>query len=731
MRFPLGIANRFGLTKTLSSFLQDRNRQFVWKMLLISLLGSITLLVPPFSRLEMSPGLDWLFQMRGSRHPPDGVLIVTIDKASSEILHLPNLPRKWPRALHGRLVEQLSAAGAPAIGFDIIFSDPRPGDSAFAQAMARHRNVVLFDYLEADNRQGVHIETRHPPTPRLAQAALAVSPFTLPKVPEHIKQTWLFKQGAGNAPTLPVTLLTRLLAPAFPAFNRLIRNALPAESPPPAGLARQHPDEAAIRYFQLFKDHPDLARRLRTSLREAPAPLGKPLRALIFAYASGEHLILDFYGPPRTIRSIPYADALAGKLPDLRHTAVLVGFSENLQPEQKDSFYTVFTNRDGLDISGIEIAATTLGNLLEARAVTPPSLAVRLGLVLVFGLLAVWLLDRRRGFAAVGVAALIALAYLGGCWLLFRQTALWPPVTTPLLAQLPAALVLSLIGHFHQAARQRQQAHSALRYYVPREVADQALDRPPERLLKNRQKTFAACLMTDVTSFTRLSEQLSPADVHERMNAYFQLLFPLVEARQGQVIDVVGDAMLAIWHDGDAETIRENALAAATAIQKTLASGHPAALPTRMGLHCGEVSLGNIGGGKHLEYRAIGDTINTTSRIEQLNKPLGSQLLASEAICTGNRNHASRYVGRFTLRGKKQAIPIYQIGFVSASDEHEKQFEEALRYFEKGVFREATRLFQSIAEKSNDPVAQYFYSKSQKLASQLSQNGWNGGIIVK
>ena len=713
--------------KTLASFLQDRNQQLVWQTLLIIMLGLAGLML---TSLESRIGLDWLFKLRGPRKPPDQVAIVKIDRQSSLALNLPNQPRKWPRSLHGRLVDQLSANGARAIGFDIIFADPQPPgeDAAFAAAMRRNRNVVLFSYLESVNLPGLHMEHHRAPLSILKEAALATAPFTLPKVPEHIRQAWLFRPGAGDKATLPVVLLTKLLAPVMADFNALLRNALPGDptlAPPSPEWADEYPDQAAIAYRRLFRTHPRLATAARRHLSELDPARRSAIQSLIFTFSVGDNLVLDFYGPPQTIRSIPYADVLAGTAIDVRDKAVLVGFSEKLQPEQKDSFYTVFTTRAGLDISGMEIAASTLGNLLESRSVTPLSQVMQVALIGAFGLLLIALFNWRPGYSTIPLALIVAALYLALAEWLFARFAYWLPVTTPLLIQIPGALLLTSVAHFRRAARQRNRLHAMFRRYVPTEVADAAMGREPAASVANRRKTYAACLITDVTGFTRLSEQLSPEVLHETLNRYFQLLVPTVYEQEGHVIDVIGDALLAIWHSRSPARLRQQALMAACGILNNLQNTPADALPTRFGLHCGEVSLGNVGHGQHIEYRAVGDAINTTSRIEQLNKLLGSRILASEEILDGAPQIPKRYVGKFRLRGKNHSIRIFEL-LVPA----EPRFTHALELFAKGNFLESAAIFQVIVNETQDTVADFYLTQCSLLADKRVKLWHDGGIIV-
>jgi len=90
--------------------------------------------------------------MRGPLPAPENIVIVTIDRESSDRLELPNLPRKWPRGLHTRLVKKLAQQQAALVLFDMIFeetSDPDQ-DRQFGAAIRDAKNVVLFERLQRE-----------------------------------------------------------------------------------------------------------------------------------------------------------------------------------------------------------------------------------------------------------------------------------------------------------------------------------------------------------------------------------------------------------------------------------------------------------------------------------------------------------------------------------------------------------------------------------------------------
>ena len=135
---------------------------------------------------------------------------------------------------------------------------------------------------------------------------------------------------------------------------------------------------------QIFSKNPELGKILREMLAneknlDIPSMDHPRVQALIELYEGDDQRYLNFYGPPGSITTIPYylvADNQKSdsgiKMPDMTGKVVFVGFSDLYDPGQPDRFYTVFTNDDGVDLSGVEIAATSFGNLLTDKSLHPP-----------------------------------------------------------------------------------------------------------------------------------------------------------------------------------------------------------------------------------------------------------------------------------------------------------------------------------------------------------------------
>jgi adenylate cyclase len=87
----------------------------------------------------------------------------------------------------------------------------------------------------------------------------------------------------------------------------------------------------------------------------------------------------------------------------------------------------------------------------------------------------------------------------------------------------------------------------------------------------------------------------------------------------------------------------------------------PGGLPTRFGADVGVVTLGAIGSPERVEYRAVGDAVNTSNRLQELNKKLGTRILVSESLIDGIEDCLVRELGWFVLRGKTRQIHVYEL----------------------------------------------------------------------
>ncbi|MDH4100930.1 MAG: CHASE2 domain-containing protein, partial [Nitrospirota bacterium] len=455
-----------------------------------SIVGLVFSIIPFGLDLEEEAGLALLFKLRGPKSAPSDVVVVSIDKASADRLGLLNEPRKWPRSLHAELTETLAEQGAAAVAFDIFFEEPRSAadDTALAEAMKKAGNVVLShrllrEKIDLSDSGAATIEKIVPPLPQLADAALAGAPFPLPKIPVRVGQDWTFKAGSGDMPTMPVVAFQAYALDVYDSFIILLKTASPkaAEGLPADRNALVSGGNLAsvVRTIrQRFEADPLVAGRMLTRLKAARSDFTDEkqynrLRSLILMYKGEGIRYLNYYGPAGTVTTVPYDQALSGRSAvDFKGKAVFVGFSELYQPEQKDSFYTVYSTKDGTDLSGVEIGATEFSNLLDASSLRPILFYDHVVLAILWGFALGFCFVRLSMVVSLVASMAIGAAYLAFAFYQFTENTLWYPLVMPLFLQLPLAFVGATVWKYVDASRERRNIRAAFGHYLPDDVID-------------------------------------------------------------------------------------------------------------------------------------------------------------------------------------------------------------------------------------------------------------------
>ncbi len=729
--------------------------------------GLIFMALPLGAFLEEWAGLNLLFRLRGPRTPPSDVLIVAIDRPAADALGLPSNPNRWPRTQHAELVDALHRGGAATIVLDIVFDEPGApeDDRTLAEAVRRAGTVVLAQQLVresvpmpgADPRASpdpFHLERLAPPLPSLAEAAAGLAPFPLPKVPVRVSRYWTFKAGAGNAPSLPVVAFHVHGREAHGPLVALLRtvgasapDGSPLESP---GLPSSGHAEHTVRALrEAVERDPTTRARLDKAIARAPSPSAtarerRLLERLARLYAGPDAPYLDFYGPPRTIATASYDLALArlagtGAALDVRGKAVFVGLSAYTGTEQRDGVNTVFSQPNGLDLSGVEIAATALGNILEGRSVESASLGAQLALAVGWGVALGLVAWRLQALASAALLLLTGLLYLLAALNRFSITGLWLPLVGPLVVQMGVAFTTSVFSRHRDTRREREHLSTALARYLPSRIAEE-LAREIGDVRATDQLVFGTCLSTDAHQYTALSENMEPAELGAFMNEYFAVLFEPVKRHGGLVQDVVGDSMLAVWATTEPDVSLRNraclaALDIAAAVDRFNAGSGRLALSTRVGLHAGRLLLGSVGAMDHYEYRAVGDIVNTANRLENLNKHLGTRILVSADVLEGLDGLTTRELGEFLLVGKSRPVRVHEL-IARAADatpsdrERCVMFAAALAAYRRGAWPEAMRFWQEVVRAcgSDDGPSRFYLRWCEAHAGQPPGADWDGVV---
>ncbi|RQO42814.1 adenylate/guanylate cyclase domain-containing protein [Variovorax sp. KBW07] len=284
---------------------------------------------------------------------------------------------------------------------------------------------------------------------------------------------------------------------------------------------------------------------------------------------------------------------------------------------------------------------------------------------------------------AVLWSLLLALAFLGAA--LFMSLKLSKLVTAPVenlsriarriglleLDNLPRepSRVLE-IQHLDQALDDSARSLKAFSKFVPVNVINQLID-AGHTLAPSGSPRRVTVMFTDVEGFTSISESLDTDVLVGMLTEYFNLAAG-VFARHGGVIDkFIGDGIMVLWGaPADLKDAEYKACLAALELhvemselnRKWLADGLPE-FRTRIGMHTGVVIAGVLGANDRLSYTAFGDVVNVASRIEGINKQLGTQMLMSEVTFEGLKGRlcARRIEELVELRGRQTRMVLYEL----------------------------------------------------------------------
>lgn len=177
------------------------------------------------------------------------------------------------------------------------------------------------------------------------------------------------------------------------------------------------------------------------------------------------------------------------------------------------------------------------------------------------------------------------------------------------------------------------------------------------------------CLMfLDIRDFTKYAEQRTPQEVMSFLNSLFEPMVDSVNGHGGIINKFLGDGFLAMFgapiEDKQASS---HAVAAAREILAKL-DDDPLfgglSVKVGIGLHAGEAVTGTVGSAQRKEYTLIGDVVNLASRIEQLNKQFGSQLLISEMVwdvLSLDERSGGIELGPVSVKGRERPVHVYQL----------------------------------------------------------------------
>jgi adenylate cyclase len=231
---------------------------------------------------------------------------------------------------------------------------------------------------------------------------------------------------------------------------------------------------------------------------------------------------------------------------------------------------------------------------------------------------------------------------------------------------------------------------------------------------------------------------MTPEELGRFMNKYYETVFKPVKHYGGIVSDVKGDSILALWVANRPEAILRYkaclaALDIANAINRFKQDSHTILLPTRIGLHSGNILLGSVGAIDHYEYRPVGDIVNTATRMEGLNKYMGTRILVSEEVVNQLDGLLTRKLGEFLLAGKSKPVVVHEL-LCQKGDCSEQQraicaiFAEAFDAFSKQSWDKATENFLKCNKYGDDGPSRFYIGLCEHYKNNPPGEAWDGVI---
>lgn len=298
-----------------------------------------------------------------------------------------------------------------------------------------------------------------------------------------------------------------------------------------------------------------------------------------------------------------------------------------------------------------------------------------------------------------------------------------------------------------EGLRERDRVKSVFKRYLPGDVVDYLLH-TPGALKPGGERRCLTVLFSDLQGFTAFTERVEPDMVVALLNAYLGRVSERISACGGTLDKYLGDGVMAFFGapvprpDHPARACRA-ALAHLRVIDDLRASWRLGPFPeldVRVGLHCGDLILGNIGGEQSQDYTVIGDTVNLAARLESANKLYGTRILISEAVWSQT---AGEFLGReldlLQVKGRTQAVRVFELLGPTAEYPAEHPLHAVLAAFARGLaayrakqFGEAGENFQeALRLRPEDGPARAYLQRVEEMLATGAPSEWDTVWIMK
>ncbi len=651
---------------------------------------------------------DFLFILHGPQEASSDIVIVDIDEKSLKAQG----QWPWPRDKVARLIQNLSEAEAGIIGLDIFFAEEDQHSPLRIASQLSCNTNELPDY-------DLDLAKTIASTPTIGgylftfDGNRSVNPPLIPAV--------FVEKGSSSSSYIldakQLILNTSILQNAF--YSSGFLNTTPDEG----GMIRRVP--LLIRYDGML--YPSLALEMvRIYTQTQKVVVQNSLSGVEYIGLGDYHILTDrharlqvnYSGPSHSYHYLSASDILSHNFSakDVAGKFVLIGTSSlGLADLRATPFDT--------QMPGVEVHANIIDNLINQNFISSSDTTFYLDLaIIVLTVATMFMLTR-----LIATWMLLPLSFLllfGGykllSYLLFSE-GLVLNLLFPLIAFV-ISLLSALFIDYLVALRQKKEVMSIFSKKVSQHVMEDLIAHNTKTLLTPRNKEVSI-FFSDIRAFTTISEKLGdPERVIAMLNAYMTPMVESITAHQGTIDKFIGDAIMAYWnapvevkaHADKALSCAIEQLKQLDILNHQLKEKFDVELAIGIGIHTGEVTIGEMGSSGRSDYTIIGDNVNLASRLEGLNKIYGSSIIISEVT-------KSRLLGSYPIRpidivrvkGKTHAIELFEVMVESIDEEQTLAYEEALTCYRTKQLTEALTLFTQLQERHPSTLYALYQKRCQ------------------
>lgn len=393
-----------------------------------------------------------------------------------------------------------------------------------------------------------------------------------------------------------------------------------------------------------------------------------------------EHHVIAFRysGKPGEIEHFSMKEVLDGTYPSnvFKDSIVIVGA---YAPGFQDAYHCAADHRK--EMYGAEINANIVLALMFDKFSESASLGIYCIILFVVFLALTLLIHRMKMFPALitDAAALILLLVIGRVLALNGTliSLLGPGITILLL------IAYIIIEKYVLESIKKKRILNSFRKYMSPQVIETLSKNGEFEFKLGGEKRDVAVLFVDIRGFTSMSEVLNPEEVVSILNEYLALVTECIFKHNGMLDKYIGDAAMAVFNaPTDQDDYVFEAVCAAVDIRdggeqlgKILEEKHGRSINFGIGVNCGEAVVGNIGCEFRMDYTAIGDTVNTSARLES--RALAKEVLISEEVYHRLEGRIEAdFKDEMSLKGKSKPVRVFSVKSIIPNENFKTKGEE-------------------------------------------------------